>query len=234
MLFNSDAAKCRLCSRLSSAFRGFFFRFIGRWCCAWINWKTSPDDFPNRVGSINTCAPDCACEKHRMSRYSPNPVSDHEQLSRFIFFPMHYSMRKGKVLPSLFSYATRQGCSVQREDLGATAEISSFVSKFINKNKNAVWLGVVGAKCGAVRLMQIDGYDSRSACVYDTAEKHNPAHAEICCPYSVPEEGDANELRNSLMKLFNAGSPIAPNAYRNGVVREGLTTELRNRSIPLG
>lgn len=229
MLFISDAAKCRLCSQLSSAFRGLLW-FAGRWCCAWINQKTNPEDYVGRVRDINSCAPACACEKHRMSRFSPGVVAGSERLSRFIFHPMHLD-RRGNVKSNFFGYVTNNGCSVQRESLAANAEMSMFVSEFMNKNPKAVWSGIVEAICENVRIVQADDDLPQGTCVYDTAYEHNSSHAEICASRTLQEDGDANELRHDLWELFGAGHLGLPESYRDGAVWRNLSADLRDRRI---
>lgn len=212
-----DRQKCRLCSSLSSAFSGLFFRLFGSLCCRWINRRTSARNFPDRVGAINSCAPMCACEKVKASPHSCGPVTDDEIITRFIFSPMHF--RNGKVLPSLFSHAEKKGCSIQRE-LAQNEEISAFVGDFLRTVNHSEWLGVVSAPAGDIRRMRVDGVVGRAICVYDTAEPHNPAHGEMCWSGAAMEEGDAQELRKMLMDAFRASSPTKPSAYRNGAISD--------------
>lgn len=230
MLSNSDVAKCHLCSRLSSVLRGLLFRFAGRLCCAWINRKTNAEGNDTRVRDINSCAPECACEKHRMSKHSPGVVVGNERLSRFIFSPMH--IKRGKVVSSLFSHAANKGCSVQRESRATNSEIEEFVSGFMNRIEDAVWLGVVQANCEEIRGLRIDNDESQTVCVYDTAEKDNSSHAEMCASHTFTDEDDI-ELRAKLMEVFGAKRVHSPpESYRDAVVWRNLRAELRERKLP--
>lgn len=222
MLSKFEQKKCQLCSRLSSAFSGFFFRFVGKMCCGWINLRTHDRKYPDRVGSFNACAPGCACEAHPMSPHSPGVVRDEELVSRFIFSPMHVT-KSGAIKPSLFSHAERQGCSVQRER-AENQEVISFVHDFLQVSADHKWLGVVSARSGDLRALRIDGVPERPICVYDTAEPNNPAHAEACWSGVALEEGDAGELRKLLLDAFATGTPTAPAAYRNGEVLHAIAT----------
>lgn len=153
-----------------------------------------------------------------MSKNSPGTVSSAETLARFIFSPIHVHKKTGAILPSLFSYAERQGCSVQRDARADTEELAAFTSTFLKSNAKARWIGVVLAKCDDIRAIRLDGGSARTTCVYDTAEESNPAHAEICWTAQALEEGDAGELRKKLLDAFKTSSPISPSAYRNGAV----------------
>lgn len=225
MLSKFDKAKCRLCSRLSSGLEGLLFRLVGRFCCAWIHRRTSPIDFPDRVAAINDCAPNCACERYKMSRHSPGTVRDEELVERFVFSPMHVNKKTGKPMPNLFSHAEKKGCSIQRAR-ASNDEIQNFATGFLENPKHA-WLGVVSARCGEVRTMRLDGHVDQIACIYDTAEETNPSHAEICWTRGAVDAGDANELRKKLMDLFQADRPIASQTYRSGAVWRSLPIEQR-------
>jgi hypothetical protein len=127
----------------------------------------------------------------------------------------------GKVKASLFSHAATNGCSIQREGLLAVDEAKRFVEGFLKKNPTQDWRNVVIASCAAVRSIQLDGKTERLACVYDTANPDNPAHAEIFWTGrgEIPEAGEA-ELRRKLMLAFNADDPVLASAYRAGMLRE--------------
>jgi hypothetical protein len=65
--------------------------------------------------------------------------------------------------------------------------------------------------------------------VYDTAERSNPAHAELFKTQFVSDEGDANEMRRHLMAAFSDGMPINAKEYRGGAVLDQLAPALRER-----
>jgi hypothetical protein len=153
-----------------------------------------------------------------MSQHSPGVVSSDEIVARFVFSPIHVHKKTGAILPSLFSHAERQGCSVQRDSRADPAELAAFASSFLKSNPKATWLGVVLAKSADVRAIALDGETRRTTCIYDTAEKKNPAHAEIFWTTQALQEGDAGELRKHLLDAFNASSPMPPSTYRSGAV----------------
>lgn len=206
-------------SRFSSRLKGFLYRLIGRSidCCS-LNQRTQGDK--HRVNAINKAAPGCACEKFRMSKYSPCPVADSETLSRFVFSPLHVR-KNGKLKPSIFSHVHERGCSIQRDSVAETSEIATFIKKFLTKNTRYSWIGVLYGQCRAVRHVKINGVDDRAVCVYDTAESGNPAHGELCQAYSM-DEADKVELRRKLLFAFGDGIVIQPAQYRNGAVRNQL------------
>lgn len=159
-----------------------------------------------------------------MSKYSPHPVGGDEQLARFVFSNMHISKRNGRIKPSFFDYVRSKGCSIQRESIGDDKEIIAFVNNFKKMNpmhKN--WYGITRSLCSEVRAIAIDQHPSlRAVCIYDTSERNNPAHAEICANQNVLEE-DWSELRASLVRAFGNGTIISPSGYRNGTIERALS-----------
>jgi hypothetical protein len=196
-----------------SALKRLFDRFRNGRTCRCLHQVTYYRE--DRVQAFNTKAPDCMCEQHRTSKYSKKVVGDGEILARFVFSPIHFDNKKSRLKPSLFSHAENKGCSIQRESIATTEELRIFVSNFL-RNGKFEWMGVVTAQCEKVRAIRIDGKDQKTVCVYDTAEKVNPAHAEIGLTNLALEEADANEMRRHLMLVFNCDSPISPRIYRKG------------------
>ena len=193
--------------------------------CRTVNGDTRDD--PQRADKLSSVTPICGCEKHRTSRYSPGIISSNETLTRFVFSPIHVS-KKGGVLPALFNQVHSSGCSVQRDSIASNSEITTFVSTFLSAKEDRVWMGVVSAVCENVREIRIEGTGERVLCVFDTAEKANPAHGEMCRA-RVIDEADRAELRNHLYKAFNSKFVIAPDGYRAGKVWANLSNGLRSR-----
>jgi len=222
--------KCRLCSLLFSKLRQLLRLAFGNGIvCRCIH--RSSYDSDDRIQQINAEAPGCACEAHRMSKYSPRVVGDGERLARFVFSPIHVNTRKNRLKPSLFSHAENRGCSVQRDSLADYREIGTFVADFLAANTNCCWYAVVVAKCDDVRRIQISDSRKRTICVYDTAERTNPTHAEMGLTPFALDDGDSNEMRRHLMTAFNTGSPFSPQAYRNGESWQTLAPEMRARHV---
>lgn len=207
---------CLLCSKLSSAFNCLreYFSKVGRKCRR-VNKLTSKDK--QRVAAVNKECPDCICEKHKTSRYSPGPVSDTEKLTRFVFSPLHLR-KNGAIKPSVFSHVFQVGCSVQRESVVSESELTQFVRGFLAKNPTQAWHGVLTGDCSLLRQFSLESLGRRALCIYDTAEKDNPAHGEIHQSQYVIDEADQAELRSKLFEVFNNGVNTTPSQYRNGSV----------------
>ena len=218
--------KCPLCSRLSSRLKKLFrqFYYIGIDCQGI---HLSSYDSKQRVAKINTIAPSCTCEEFRMSKYSSKPVGGSEILARFIFSPMH--IKKGRLLPSVFSHVHSIGCSVQRESIATTDELVGFAHKFLSAKNDRVWKGVLLAKCDDLRNIKTEDTSNRLICIYDTAERDNPAHGEMGQTQYIIEEADQNELRSKLFTAFDEGKIIDPNAYRDGAIWCKLQPDLKTR-----
>lgn len=153
-----------------------------------------------------------------MSRYSPGKILPDEQLARFAFHPIFYD-KKGNLKPNIFSHVHSAGCSVQRDTVATDSEITDFVFKVLREKPEWSWKGVLLANCSALRSILAKDNKKRAACVYDTADKGNPAHAEICQTRHIGKDnGDENELRGQLFKAFGDGIPITPPQYRDGNV----------------
>jgi hypothetical protein len=206
--------KCRLCSSLSLKFRSRLARWIGgSYHCRHLNKRTAENK--QRVAAINLEAPDCSCEKYRTSKYSPKPVDGNEILARFILTPIHF--KKGKYLPSIFSQAGTDGCSIQRESIARSGELAALLKTMIASGKQT-WHGVLLAHCQSVRDIKVDDRPARTVCVFDTGNKPNPAHGELCHTQYVIEEADRLEVRRHLFAAFGNGTVITTADYRNGDV----------------
>lgn len=215
--------KCPLCSKLSSGLRRLYSRFLGtRNDCQDINRRTLDDN--QRVLGIIAAAPNCVCEKFRMSTHSPCVVEDHELLARFVFSPMHVG-KKGKLKPSVFSHVQTKGCSIQRESIAEDNHSLALVREVIRSKDDIGWQGVLFGQCGDIRRITVGDTKRRSICVYDTADHNNPAHGELCQTQHF-EEDDIIELRHNLLVAFDNGSLTSPNQYRNGATLNSLSTPL--------
>ena len=204
----------RLYSRFSLKVKELIFGGLspGRIDCCKINRDSSGN--AGRISIINNAAPDCVCEKHSMSHYSPHPINDEERITRFVFFENHLRNDKKSIKPNFFSHIETKGCSIQRETIVDDEELVAFVKRFREKNPTRNWLGVVTGDCHEIRRILTD-QDKRTLCVYDTGHKLNPAHGEICKTQHI-EEADKVELRRRLMKVFHNGIVITPDKYRDG------------------
>ena len=220
--------KCPMCSRLSSGLKEFFHRLFGTGIdCQGINRRTLDAD-KQRVAEINASAPDCICEKYRMSRYSPGVVENSETLARFIFLPIQID-KKGKFKPAVFSHVHSKGCSIQRESIAENDHALALVEQTLNSKNDSVWKGVFFGQCHDIRSIMVNEADRRAVCVYDTADSENPAHGELCQTKYVIDEADQIELRHNLFVAFGNGTLISPLQYRNGAVWNNLPQPLQAR-----
>ncbi len=182
------------------------------------------------LSELAAIAPDCKCESHSVSRYSPSPVDNEELLTRFLFHPIHISNR-GAIKPAAFSHVFSKGLSLNRERI-ATTEIliTWFVEQMDNHAKaNWTWHSIVGASCGLIRSITNDNNSKRSFCIYDSAEATNLAHAEIFACCEVVDDEDRGELRKQLFDAFNANHPIYPASYRDGSFLTNVPELYRSR-----
>lgn len=171
-----------------------------------------------RILAINDLAPDCCCEKHKTSPYSTGPVQNSEKIARFVFSPLSVNPKTGKIKNNIFGHAFTNGCSTQREDLASDDEIRAFKNKFIASDSRWTWYGTLITDCATLRSIGLPRQQNiRAMCVYDTAEKDNPSHAEFFhSQIQEISEEDIVELRYELFEAFNVKNPILPNSYRGG------------------
>lgn len=209
--------KCQMYSQLSLIFEQLLSKIYGKkYDCQKINSDTSGSS--DRVNQIITAAPDCCCESCKMSKFSKSPIDGEECVARFVFSPMHINTKTGQIKPSIISHVFNRGCSIQRDTIAPDDEINRFISKFLSQEPSKrTWNKVLVGKCSDLRNILIDS--KRALCLYDTAEKDNPAHGEICLSREI-SEADQLELRYEIMKTF---SEISPNSYRNGRIHNHLT-----------
>lgn len=163
-----------------------------------------------------------------MSVHSPGVVSDIEKLARFVFSPYQVG-KNGKLKPSAFSHVYSKGCSIQRDTIADNDEILLFVNRFLEKRDDYVWKGLLVAESGAVRKILTRNSTQRAVCVYDTAEKKNPSHGEICQTQHVLDNDDEVELRHDLLMAFGDKVIIPPDQYRDGVVWNNLSSQFQSR-----
>lgn len=219
--------KCLLCSKLSFGLNKLLSFFGLRLDCHSLHTKTF--DTANRIQDINSVAPSCTCEEYSMSFFSPGVVQSNEHVALFIFDPIFKLSKDGKAKPNAFSHVKSKGRSVQRHDIATNDELISFTNNFLKDKGDRVWKGVLLASCDVIRAIKLHDSINRSLCVYDTAEKDNPAHAEIGQSQYVIEEADSNELRYELLKAFNEGVLTDSVLYKNGAIWNSLPLELKSR-----
>lgn len=140
-------------------------------------------------------------------------------------------MRKsGGLKPSLFTHVETSGCSVQREHLATNAELSPWVQTFLLNQDKLSWFGTVSALSSDIRAVSVNQSANRAFAVYDTAERNNPAHAEVFQTQYVVDEADRIELRAEIMKVFGGGNITKPTHYRSGAVWNALCQDIQSRT----
>lgn len=195
--------------------------------CSEIN--ASTQGHIDRVGLVADAAPDCACESHSLSQYSPGIVQDEETIVRMVCVPMHVDKKKPKLLPNFFSHAFSFGMSAQRLEKAGSTELAKWLNNFLANGGDRVWLGYVQAPCKKIRGVLLQDESSRSFCVYDAASDESPAHAEVCASRRL-EEADRLEARAHLMKAF---SEILPRtSLMGGEVQNIVDSKLLARDVP--
>jgi hypothetical protein len=136
--------------------------------------------------------------------------------------------KDGNCKPNFFSHAETHGCSAQREELATRDEIYTFVTNFLGGKDTTAWLGYVAANVENIRAIKMREGD-RAFCVYDTAERLNPAHAEVFEARSI-EEADPAEHRFQLYSVFQKGIVTKCESYRRGEAWNSLPAELQTRT----
>lgn len=190
------------------------FSYTGLRCLYTQRTRTSKTD---RVRDFNHRCPSCICERFLTSLHSPGRVTDEEELSRFVFSPIHVG-KKGNIKPAIFSHVFNAGCSIQRESIATESELVTFVKGFLAGDSSRSWHGVLVGDSKSLRDYLMENSDQRAFCIYDTAEKDNPAHGEIHQALYEISDADQIELRAKLFEVFNGGVPVSPTAYRRGTV----------------
>ena len=132
-------------------------------------------------------------------------------------------------MPNVFSHVHNKGCSIQRDSIAKHNEIVGFIKNLLLSQEEFAWKGLLLAECKTIRGIFTNNSTKRAVCVYDTAERENPAHAEICQTHYI-EEDDEAELRHDLFVAFGNREIISPEEYRGGVVLNDLPELIKLRT----
>jgi hypothetical protein len=179
-----------------------------------------------RVVEINKTVPECGCEKYRMSTHSHSPVGDSEVVARFVFSPMFVHKKTGKITPNIFGHVFTVGCSIQRENFVTVQEVLNLINDTISDDMKKSWKGTLLAESHELRKIMIGDSRNRAVCIYDTAEKNNPAHGEISQSQRHDlDEADIVELRQKLFTAFANGIQVQPDQYHNGHIWSKLSAD---------
>ena len=165
-----------------------------------------------------------------MSEHSPGPIEDTETLVRIIIIPDHVQGSTGLPKASVLTHAQSIGMSVFRDGLASDDEILTAAKQLVhnaraaalrqgkNKDKNVGVFGVLRMSCGEIRSFRLAGEPDPSYCVYDTATRAAPAHADAFqrIANGPPEVVDAR--RNALFECLKAGF-VSVDQFRGGLLK---------------
>lgn len=151
----------------------------------------------------------CSDEKISQSQYpSPGPVEDEEDLIYIIISPVHITPNGSGLKPSAFQRShlddKNQGVSVERRQHADPDVVRDRAKSLAAKKPDRNIAGYVMANCGKMRRIK-DNYSQQGFTVIDTAQKHDPAHADIhfAQNYTNNKRPFQNELRSKLVELFS-------------------------------
>lgn len=142
--------------------------------------------FAERVSVLLTCAHGCSLPDRTVSKDSPRPVDDGEDIAACVSHP-HHAAPDGTITHKVFDRAFTQGLSVTRLGIQKLEEVLAFCAK-IDTDKKARnpethselrSLGTVTLKVHQVRDVKFPDCQSLAFRVYDTARPKDKAHADI-------------------------------------------------------
>ncbi|WP_141232959.1 hypothetical protein [Pseudomonas sp. Irchel 3A7] len=138
------------------------------------------DQLAKHLSAVLSCTNNCTCEHVSISRFSPSPVQNEENIAACASHP-HHSDKAGNVTHKVFDRAFTQGLSVTRLAVaeGGMAQVISTCVAIDAKKKGKTFMGVVTLTVDDVRNIIFKGCNSRAFNVYDTAYQSNPAHADV-------------------------------------------------------
>lgn len=128
-----------------------------------------------------------AWEQEEVSEYSPGIVDDEELLYQQIVDPTHINPTEQALKPTAFQDSANKGMSVNRIAHSSLAQLiergSARATKFNAENPDrppkTLW-GFAKFKAKRVREILDGSTQQRAFYVYDTANKDDPSHADIC------------------------------------------------------
>ncbi|WP_204103248.1 MULTISPECIES: hypothetical protein [Spirulina sp. CCY15215] len=148
--------------------------------------------------------PQCTCETISVSNDSPKIVEDEERLIRQIYSPIHIDEETGNIKPLAFNDVKDKGMSVNRKTYCSKEELLRKIQSKLNldkkRGKDRTFFGAIQAICHDIRSIKTDD-DRRAFCVYDTANKNNVSHADICQAFSGRVQ--ESKVRAKLRKIFS-------------------------------
>jgi len=128
-----------------------------------------------------------AWENEAVSPESPGIVDDDEMLYQQIVDPTHINPVEQALMPTAFQDSANKGMSVNRIVHSSLAQLiergSARATKFNSENPDrpprTLW-GFAKFKARRIREIFDESTQQRAFYVYDTANKDDPSHADIC------------------------------------------------------
>ncbi len=149
--------------------------------------------------------PNGDCENHSVSAHSPGKVEHTETLYRLIL-PEHLRRGLSTIDPFALRAVETLGLSVIRARYVSLADMRERVRAYA-KRKDVSFsdVSLAMAQCGDVRAVEVSGAQGYN--VYDTATKHDRAHADVCRALIFPpgtpgQRSRFRELRAELSEVF--------------------------------
>lgn len=163
-------------------------------------------ELEKRVETIAKEFPNCVCESHPTSDFSPGIVQDAESLVRIIMSPIDIDEASDELKPDVTRDAGSHGMSCVRMQGVNAIECASLGQQRedIKREKGHKYQGFVTLSVHDVRLLSEK--TQRAYCVYDTAEESEVRHAEVMC--ALTEKSKRKEYQVKLWGLMNSAFTI--------------------------
>jgi hypothetical protein len=163
-------------------------------------------ELKKRVETVAKEFPNCVCESHATSDFSPGIVQDVESLVRIIMSPIDIDEASGELKPDVTRDAGSHGMSCLRMQGVNASECASLgrQREDMKREKGHKYQGFVALSVRDVRLLSEQS--QRAYCVYDTAEQLEVRHAEVMC--ALTEKSKRKEYQVKLWGLMNSAFKI--------------------------
>ena len=183
---------------------------------------------------LDLAEPGCRCQAVSVSEYSTGPISDDETLIRLLVSPQHRNSQQRPKAGALAD-AERYGLSMFRESTATDQEILDVATELVSrarqrnqKNTEEVGLfGILKIPCLIIRKCQIATETAPCYCVYDTAMRETPSHAEAfqrVADVEVPLQEERRRMLFGAVERFFV--PVAD-------FRSGLLLSLAPGQLPI-
>lgn len=176
-----------------------------------------------RALRLDELRPKCRCERTSVTPISSGIVAPEEILIRVLVAPQHMK-GNGKPKAAALSDAERTGLSVLREQTATDEEIRSVATGLVERARRAQGdkagvFGVLRMQCGSIRNITAIDETVGAYCVYDTALKELPSHAEAFQRVFGVDPSLQEERRKRLFDSVNL-TFISAEDFRNGLLAD--------------